>query len=451
MGQLTNNGKTIIEEDSDGDSNIRPDSLNGTVIPVGPSGKYADLSSAYADLSPSASNRFVLSLTDNITEATRVQPTSHVDLRGNGYTIVSNEGDQAAVHFRGKRDCTWRDVTIDHQGGAGTFTPLRFTSDDPTNEQTLRFSNIVTVGDTIDNSHGLRVRHSARPKFTDCVFISGTGTGCDAAQIKHGSSPEFSGCDFYARGGNSGVGVRVQDASTATFQGCSAYAQDGNDAYSWVINDNSAPQLQGCYGGGIKYSYFVNIPSGTTNKQINPTDPSKNSMDGPLQDSDFKARLEGITINVYNAVTGATLDIGTSNGGTEIADGWDMSNGGRQNYAFSEVNIAPGDTWYIAPSDTNVEGGLRYTVRKTGFQAHGLTLLTRGRATITGGTFIGGKDASGGLIDTTTRRYEINGSTFVNHDSGRAALDSPNTGSENVSNFVATNTNSSGSDTNNIS
>jgi hypothetical protein len=422
------NGSEIVADVNS--SSVVTEEQNATTKYVGPGGKYDLLSEAYADLDASESNRYVLVLTENVTEPSKLDPESHIDVHGRGFRINSQEDNQAAVHFRGVRDCTWRDVTVDLRPGdtTGAFSALRFTSDKPPNEQTLRLHNVTGIGSTGGGkSHGVRVRHSSRPIFSDCLFISGREQGSIGGHVVHGAAPDFVGCDFYAISADvasgSKAGVLVRDASTATFRNCSAYGASGNDCNAWQIEGNAAPTLQGCHGGGPKFSGFT---AGPGDDSFSPTDAAGfGTMESPIGASEFNAMLESITVNIYNGVNGGTIDIGTTRGGTEIASDVDASSADRVNFDYNRVSIDPGDTWYVTTSHSSVDYGLRWTVRRTRFEASGLALSSRGPAKINGGTFLGGPKAAGAKIHPgSDRRYSINGATFVTDSDTRAAVSS---------------------------
>jgi hypothetical protein len=232
--------------------------------------------------------------------------------------------------------------------------------------------------------------------------------------VDHGAHPTFEGGTGY--GGNGGQnchGVNISNSATPECKGLTGISgqKDANN-YGINVEDSAAPKLDGCVGRYKTYSQFISL----TGDGSDPVDSGfpLDQYDSDVATTGFPSVLESIHVRIVTPVSGATMDIGTTAGGTEIASSIDCSNAERVHFDYNRVRFTSGDEIYFTVSDQNVGYNPRYTIG-VDQNAHGLHLNTYGEAVISGGSYLSGTRASAGYIGDdaiNAKRYSLSGAQF---------------------------------------
>jgi len=285
-------------------------------------------------------------------------------------------------------------------------------------ESTPTLDDVTGVGgDGGDICHGIDNRHKSAATLTGCVGKGGDG-GRDCRGINSGDSatPEIDGC--VGRGGDGGnecPGVHVGGASAPSLSGVVGLSgEEGTSCYGFEITGNAAPDLSGCTGT-YKTNPEIYYYDGTTNDSFSPT-------------SNHPWMLDTLGVQVTAAgAAGATLDIGTTQGGSEIAADVPIDTAySEQYFDFSRVSRAPTESIHLTPSDTSAELDIVYSWATNYGSRNGLYLNTTSYATVSESTFIGTRSSDGGVIGDRAlgaNNYEVTLCTLRATDpSSNAAL-----------------------------
>jgi hypothetical protein len=161
-----------------------------------------------------------------------------------------------------------------------------------------------------------------------------------------------------ARGGNQCRGVNIVAASAPTFNDCTvrAYQRDG---YKWSYDSSN----------NGRFRPYPNIP------------------------------YVVIELSIYVSSTqSATLDIGTSAGGSDIASGIDLSTAGYQSVSFTPQQQSADGYLYATPSSSIPNGSvdINYTVASANQNGAGVWLESGAPVEFRNCTFIGSANSTGG-------------------------------------------------------
>ena len=188
---------------------------------------------------------------------------------------------------------------------------------------------------------------------------------------------------------NSCYGIWIGDSASPTITGCEIQGGNGESyCYGIVIGGSASPTITGCKSiGGVISSHDTNFSESFQ----------------PYSDKPYM--LLSIAVYVYTAQeSGATLKLGTTEGGDEIASGIPVDSIGWKFFDFNRVERAAGEYLYATVVDS---GGnpisvsssdaikIYYSVITNYADCYGLYLNTYGYARIEGGTFIGNGASEG--------------------------------------------------------
>jgi len=393
---------------------------------VGPDGRFSSLQDAYANLSAGPSDRQRLILTADTEETDTIRAAPHIDIIGQGFAARWSNISGSSFGFRlGSFDTRIQNITFDLRpaDAPGTAHMLRFTGDDPGHDHTCHLHDVTAIGSSPagGKTSAARFRHSSKPRCNNCLFISGQATnGSDAVQMKHGSAGIFNNCEFWAIG-DAGWAAVIEHGTSPIFNDCQFYYGESEFTGGAVlIKGNGAPILRDCFGGGPLYSAQTGA-KGTSSWEATGTQAMGSKTEDILGRTNFQARFLGLSLNVVSTAAGATLDLGTSQGGGEIVSNLDIGSVDRYIPAVNHVRLQPGDTLYFEPSDSSVECTVRYTMRFQRPANRGLQLIGRTEARILGGTYIGGPNDGGPdswaaeFPTDGPENYEVDGATFIAH------------------------------------
>jgi len=394
---------------------------------VGPhsGNNYQSLAAAFDDITDaSRTNHYTLELTGDLigtdAETAIVEPKSHINVAGNGYRIeLDSDTNDHGVRAYGSRDCKWRNIVLDHVStmNAQGNKALQFGK---STEPDCVFENVVAIGqNNAKRGSGIGAFDDSQPTLINCVGIGGDGgDGSSGFGIGHGASPKIEGGVFY--GGNGGTncnGVALGNGSPApTFNNVTGIGgQTSPKNYGFAIRDGAAPTMESCVGRYKIYTQFLSS-AGTDSDVVDGIDDNYpfNNYENEAVTTGWPSVLLGVSIRIINAVSGATLDIGTTSGGSEIASGIDASTTHRVAPDYTRQRFTSGDEIYVTPSDEAVDYNLRYELA-VDHNTSGLLLDTKGEASISGGQFLSGTRAGAAEIGqkaTDAKRYSIGNATF---------------------------------------
>jgi len=130
------------------------------------------------------------------------------------------------------------------------------------------------------------------------------------------------------------------------------------------VKGNAAPELINCQARYKMYEQFLG-GTGTESDVVDESDGSylfNNRPSPKTTTAGFKSVLLNIEIRINEAVSVATIDIGTTQGGSEIVGGIDASSEQRINPSFTRPRFSEGHEINVTASDQNVVYNLRYTI-----------------------------------------------------------------------------------------
>ena len=238
--------------------------------------------------------------------------------------------------------------------------------------------------------HGIRIEGSASPTITGCKVQGGSGgDSCHGILIGNSASPTITGCK--AQGGSGGsycYGIRIGGSASPTITGCKAQGgSGGNNCHGIWIEGSASPTITGCKSiGGTISSHNTNFSESFQ----------------PYSDKPYMLLSIVVKVNIAQE-SGATLKLGTTEGGDEIASGIPVDSTGWKFFDFNRVERAAGEYLYATVVDS---GGnpisvssdaitIYYSVITNYADCSGLYLNTYGYARIEGGTFIGNGASEG--------------------------------------------------------
>ena len=187
---------------------------------------------------------------------------------------------------------------------------------------------------------------------------------------------------------NSCHGIWITNSASPTIIGCKAQGGSGGSyCYGIVIGSSASPTITGCESiGGEISSHDINFSESFQ----------------PYSDKPYMLLSIAVYVNTAQE-SGATLKLGTTEGGSEIASGIPVDSTGWKFFDFNRVERAAGEYLYatvvdsggnpISVSSDAIE--IYYSVITNYADCYGLHLDTYGYARIKGGTFIGNGASEG--------------------------------------------------------
>jgi len=183
-------------------------------------------------------------------------------------------------------------------------------------------------------------------------------------------------------------GMLIGDSASPTITNCKVQGgSGGSSCHGIVIGDSTSPTITGCESiGGVISSHNINF------------------LESFQPYSDKPYMLFSIAVKVNTAQeSGATLKLGITEGGDEIASGIPVDSTGWKYFNFNRVERAAGEYLYATVVDS---GGnpisvssdaikIYYSVITNYADCYGLYLDTYGYARIEGGTFVGNGASEG--------------------------------------------------------
>jgi hypothetical protein len=434
--QTSSNSK--FEIDTTGNLNLKNNDINNagaitteqlfteqfgdSVHTVGPDPRnnYQSLAAAFSDLSGtvSASDRATIVMTGNLVgsdeETTHIEALSHVDVVGNGYRVEVNATGPTneAVTCNGIQDSTWQNITIDHRpatlpGRSQVFWLAQGS------EENFVLDTVIAIANQNGNekAHGFMARHRSHPTLQNCLAVAGPANGSMAFLLIHACYPELHDCVGYAGAGYGSTGFRIHDSASPLLSSCTGYSGLDAGSYGFDLDNSCEPTVEGCVGTVRKFSGFQNL-NGTSSVGVIEGVTDQND-DSPIAVDPSAVFLQTMNINVVDAISGATIDIETTQGGTEIAAGVPADTAGRKNFAVNNTDFNPGDTFYFT-TDSGVQFRPRYVLTASHNSNYGLFLRTRGNADISDSYFFGGDTSAGGALggSASARNWSLSNTTF---------------------------------------
>jgi len=393
-------GDKSIPRSADDGENFVVDSLstgdlNTTFVFVGSNnGQYSTVNAAIADLSPSAAQRYRLVLLADTDEPSQTTWSNRIDLDTNGYEMVlnSDNAEDTIVVPDGVDDANivGHGAIVRRGEPSGDSHVLKTEGDASPSLKNVDIDNRVPQTAPGNEYHGVQTFDSSAPDFSSCDIAGGNGgEDCHGVQTFDSSAPEFSSCDI--AGGNGGGfcrGVRTFESSAPEFSSC---------------------DIAG--GRGLLFGSF-NYTGGN---------------DSFVPDANNPTFVWSLHIDVTTAgAGGSTLDIGTTNGGSEIASAVPIDSTGDISFDISDESLSAGDSIYLTPSDTNARFDVGWSVRRNYGSCEAVYNISSGRVTLENVAAHSNKSSNCCYIGTDPndiRDYLIAGGSFVTDDPvGQGAL-----------------------------
>ena len=226
--------------------------------------------------------------------------------------------------------------------------------------------------------------------------------------LREGSSPVLVGCTGEG-GDNGGPGFDIYDASSPSVSGCIGIGgSEAIDSYAFYIDGASAPTLDGCTGTPLKFPQKWSY------------DDANNGRFQPFAGHPYQLITAFVQV-VNPAAAGATLELGTSIGGSEIASAIPIDVAGSQFIDFVKVEVAAASYMYATPSVAINDGDIivYYSVITNYATSYGLFMGSIGAVRISNSSFYsnGASDAATiGLNAQNAKKYSITASHFETFD-----------------------------------
>jgi hypothetical protein len=423
---------------------------NTETVLIGSGGKYSNLQSAFADITDaSASKRYRLLIIDNTDEPSQINAKSHIDVVSlGGNIILDSDSQEHAVHVDGLTDATWRDVTVRRRG-----TPPRNSNallDAGSTDDTVEFVNCRWLNETTgdDSCVGARLAGGTQSVHRECTAIGGDGGGnCYGYFIRERAASTLQ--SPYAKGGgynqddktdNTGIniiqaasptitdptargggeersdGIDAQGTATPTINGGVGVAGRGAASTGLKLGGSAAPEVTGFTSRPRQHSVKYNYEN-TGDESFTPI-------------SGHPYYVHSVYVEVDTAGSdGSTVDIGTSNGASDIAADVPIdSEGSADTDITQQPQSADSDIHISNVDDTSAEFRV-YVVVRDNNNINGLRLQTDGHAELTGCEFIasyGNRCAEFNDEAVNDDNWQISNSRFVCPDPSNRVLRNSN-------------------------
>jgi len=407
---------TNLTADVDNQS-VSTEEVNNT-LHVGPGGRYATLSAAFNDITDaSASNRYRLRVSESITDDASIIAKSHIDVDLQGNTVeVTGQQESAAVWTRNVQDAVWKNGTIKYRPESDPGeSPVFYIRQDCYQDFVLRDLRL-SGHDQGDFCSAIITRHHSMPTFENVTAIGGDGgQGAKGFLFRHNSAPICHSCTGYGGdGGNSADGWKIEHSASPILSDCVGVPGANGTGHAIDITGSAAPEITGFTGRYRTFTNFVGL-TGSGSDVVDSGFPIDQNESELAFTGGFDSFLVSIHIRIVNPVSGATIDVGTTNGGSEIASGVDASSAGRSFFDFNPVEFSSGDEIYFTATDSNVEFNPRYVVGLNSFNQESVYIDTHGPTTIVGSQFTSAPKTPAGVIgsnSTDSKSYVVSNSTF---------------------------------------
>ncbi len=388
-----------------------------------------------------------IGLFGTLTASTSVTPKSNVDVDLFGEVDLNFNTNAEGILFNGTVNSTWDGGIWRRQGTMIGATRTIYVTG--ASDRTLVFKNMKVYNDTTETSamegvegfriHGTWNGNSASPTLINVeAWGSQNSLSAQAAGIDisgYGNTPLLINVIGHAGQGDLSAGLMFQNATRAIIYNGIGYGTTTVSAATVTsgiqVWDTASPELNDCtgYGGaGTLLSYGLWVSTGAATPTINggnfyggtdgssynigvridgSTSPKLNGVTGkPQEYSNWwsyddanngrwrpfaSKRYQLISIYVYSwaAIPGVTLDLGTSVGGSEIAQNITLATGSEHYFNFTKVYLAADAYMYATPSSAVADDAffVGYVVAHDEGYQMGLYLDTKGAATINSSSF----------------------------------------------------------------
>ena len=425
VGGFLTYGNSTWTDGRNRDSEYIP-SVGKNVVTVAKS--FADYSTLYAALASitdaSESNQYVIQVYGSITETNLITAKSYVHVIGSGKADVNinTATNGAGINFNGVVHTTWKNLRIRRSGAITSYSHVINCYGACDSSAVL--SDVVVVNQTtgaVNYNYGIYVEYTCSNTFNNVVaYGASTGTYCNGISLGGRCTPTLNNCVGF--GGSSGTyccGISISHYASPKLNGCTGYGgSGGTDCYgiAMISNSSCAPRLVGCVG-------FAGI-GGLNSHSIHLTAACSPILEGCLgcyqntagiftysgagysfvPDASLPTFVESISIEISVAgAGGSVLDIGTTDGGTEIAGAISTSSTGVKTFSFSRRAVSAGSSIYAKPTDTSTRFYVYYVVAYNNSSTRGVFLDTTGYAHISNCKFYSNQASSAGYITTTAR------------------------------------------------
>ena len=347
-----------------------PTEVDIPIVVKSTGGDYTKLSSALnAITDATADKRYVILVFGKVSDDVQIVAKSYIDVRGyNAYVEITSDVDFAhrreAVSLYNVTNCLWQNLTFERKGTPPSTAPCGL---EEGTDPTVRIMNCCFYNSLVTASHGhgfqsmgeaymescygegspngspstgIWISHGSKTTLVNCKGQGkGNGACCDGIDISGHANPILIGCEGYGSlsGQQSCYGIVIWDASTPLLESCVARGGLGSDCPAYVVAYSASPRLIGCSNklhDSVYQWYYTAINDGRFR---------------PYALIPYQVLSLMVWVDVA-AAAGATLKVGTTIGGSQVASDIPIDATGEIQHNFNQVQVAADGYLYATPS-----------------------------------------------------------------------------------------------------
>jgi hypothetical protein len=316
---------------------------------------FTTLSSAFAAITDaSATNRYTFYVIGDISETSLVTAKSYIDVIGLGQAniIIDTTSNGSGVTINNLVFLKWENLIITRRGIVTGDSPgISIVSCD----STVKLKNITVENEITENyaAIGISVIGSiyaqSNPILIDCNATGGGGTSSHGIYLAYHAQPTIIGGTF--TGGSSRTtshGFMVDTISSPNCFGCTGISGNGATGCYGIYIDGGSSVFDSCTFTYKQHRASM-VYTGTIYSSL------------PFASKPYFIKTMFIWVTTAGGV-GSVIDIGTSDGGTEIAAAVPCATTGYKYFSFTKSALASDAPIYFKPSDINTRFTAYYIV-----------------------------------------------------------------------------------------
>lgn len=277
----------------------------------------------------------------------------------------------------------------------------------------------VGYGGGKQRGHGILCHTHTNAKLFNCVGYDGS-TVTDSTYYSSGirfqgiSQSSLVGCKGYAADVEYSAGISVMYRASPILVGCEGYSGKAANSYALLVADKAYPRISGGYFMPRRYNFEWHY------------DDANNGRFRPF--AAYPYYLVDIFVWVNVAHAGETFDIGTTVGGTEIAENISLATATHLLPTFSRVEIPADGYIYVTPSAAIADGDITIEMFcvPNSEECHGLHLMSDGATVIKDSQFLANPASDCVFVEDaalTAKLFEVANARFECMDPTMNALD----------------------------
>lgn len=434
------------------------------IVTVSANGDYSSLSKALELITDaSANNIYTICVDGYIDDTGNIIPKSYVNVIGNNATIYMNRSSTSTgINFINVVNSYWSGLYIICSDYVASAVSISGTTDRTVLIDNCVFEQSPAIG---DNRHGIYIGIGASATIKNCTIHGSSGWSSKGIFCENGEMDVY---DSYIVGGSAGHGrgIDIAGDGSGLIKNCIIEGGTGtsvtyggynigmvmNTTGNWDIQDtvikggyerasNAIYFSMGgakfknctfCNGYGYNDIYACNIIGSASLKF------KDCKITYPLISGSFSYVGAGYDIipipgspsfidYVYVSVTvagapGSTLNIGTTDGGGEIAENIPIGTTGATHFAITKRSVLLGSSIYFKPTDTNARYLVYYTCGYNENYCSALYLNTKGDPEFVNTAFESNMASTTCIIYNSTKLYKFINCNFRRADDTKAEV-----------------------------